>query len=328
MKKNTFSCLAIALMIMIWMLVIFPNRALAEKNPDNKVASVNGTVISQEEFEREMALAYRQLMNTGRRIDQSQFGAFRKQVLEGMIGQELISQACQQKGINVENKLVDTQIEKMKKGFPDEKAFQAALEKSKTSEEKLRADIKKKLSVQKYIQQEITGSIKITEDEVKSYYDSHPEAFDKPEQIKARHILIKAGREADDATKDKAKKRITKIQARLKNGEDFAELAREVSEDGSASKGGDLGFFGRGSMVAPFEKAAFSLAQGEVSDIVETQYGYHLIKLEDRQPASRVKYDEIKDRLKNYLTQLKIRDKVQAHIDQLSKKAKIETFME
>lgn len=328
MKKNYLCWVLIPLAIIIWAITIIPGTALAEEAADEKIASVNGTVITQGEFEREMMTAYRQFMSSGRTINQSQLPEFKKQVLESLIGQELIFQESLKKGIKVEDKAIDAKVDKMKQGFADEEAFKAALEKSKISEDKLRSDLRKKMCVQTYIDQEFTKSTMVPENEIKSFYDSHPEAFKKPEQIRARHILIKVDQTADKEVKEKAREKIIKIQERIKKGEDFAELAKEVSEDGSAEKGGDLGYFGRGAMVPPFEEAAFALAKDEVSDIVETQFGYHLIKVEDKNPESTIKYDEVKDRLQDYLTQLKIREKVKTRLGQLTEKAKIERFME
>jgi len=331
MKKDLGDWFRNATLILLCTVIMNPYPALAEatkRTADEKVALVNGTVITKVEFEREMTAALRQMMSTGRQINQSQLPEFSKGVLESLIGQELIFQESRKKGIKIEDNVLNEQIEKIKKGFPDEEAFQSALEKSQTSEDILRSDLRKKLSVQNYIDQEFSKSTSIPEEDVKSFYNSHPEAFKKPEQIRARHILIKVDPNADADEKKKAKEQIVKIQDRLKKGEDFAELAKEVSGCPSAEKGGDLGFFGRGQMVPPFEKVAFALPQNEVSDIVETQFGYHLIKVVDKKTESVSKYDEVKDRLQAYMTQLKVREKVKAHVDKLIEKAKIERYLE
>jgi peptidyl-prolyl cis-trans isomerase C len=182
--------------------------------------------------------------------------------------------------------------------------------------------------IQKYIDDELALSTNVSDEEIKSFYDSHPESFTKPEQVRARHILIKVDSNAGEAQKKEARKKLAAVQARLKKGEDFAELAKKFSEGPSKSKGGDLGLFRRGQMVKPFEEVAFALPVGQVSDIVETQFGYHLIKVEEKIPASIIKFDEIKERLKAFLQQRKIGAKVQAHIAQLKEKAKIERFLE
>jgi parvulin-like peptidyl-prolyl isomerase len=142
---------------------------------------------------------------------------------------------------------------------------------------------------------EVVGSI-LTEEVIRSYYEEHREGFTRPEKIRCRHILVKRAQESgaegdeekDAAARKEARKKIDDVMARVRGGGDFAELARQYSEDPtSAAKGGDLGFFTRDKMVKPFTDAAFALAVGETSGIVETLYGYHIIKLEARTSSSR-----------------------------------------
>jgi peptidyl-prolyl cis-trans isomerase C len=123
--------------------------------------------------------------------------------------------------------------------------------------------------------------------------------------VRASHILIKADPQADESQKAAARKKIKEIQNKLSKGEDFTALAREYSEGPSGTKGGDLGYFSRGQMVKPFEDAAFTSAPGQVSDIVETRLGYHLIKVTEKKPETIVAYADIKDQLQEYLKQKK-----------------------
>ena len=151
--------------------------------------------------------------------------------------------------------------------------------------------------------------------------------FKQPGQIHASHILVKVEPTAAKKEKAKARKRIQKIEKKLKKGEDFGVLAKKYSEGPSATKGGDLGFFGRGQMVKPFEEAAFALSPGKVSGIVETKFGYHLIKVTDKKPATAIAFDKVKDKLKNDLKQKSIREKVDKYVKQLKDKAKVERFL-
>lgn len=129
---------------------------------------------------------------------------------------------------------------------------------------------------------------------ISTYYNKHINRYKKPKQVKARHILVKAGPTASDAEKAAARKKVEDALARIKGGEDFAKVAQEVSEDGSAKNGGSLGFFGPGAMVKNFEKAAFALKPGELSDVVETKFGYHIIKVEETKEPSIKELDEVK----------------------------------
>ena len=196
------------------------------------------------------------------------------------------------------------------------------------SEAAIKARIERVLTIQGFIQNEIAQKVTVTEKETRDFYDSHPEKFTRPEQVKASHILIKADPEMDENSKRKSRREIEKIRERVEKGEDFAELAREVSQGPSSAKGGDLGYFGRGDMVKPFEEAAFSLKPGEVSDVVETRFGYHLIKATDRREESTIQYQEVKERLQGVLKQAKVNQEVGEYIRKLREKADVEIFLE
>jgi peptidyl-prolyl cis-trans isomerase C len=183
------------------------------------------------------------------------------------------------------------------------------------------------LAVQQFIDEELASKIQVSDAETKSYYDSHPKYFEVPEKVQASHILIKVDSEAGAEAKAGARKRMEAVRVRAKNGEDFAKLAREFSEGPSGSKGGELGYFSREQMVKPFSDAAFALEPGQVSDIVETRYGYHIIKVSSKSEATKTGYDEVKGKIADYLKQKKLNQKVSERIAQLKKTAKIETFL-
>ena len=126
---------------------------------------------------------------------------------------------------------------------------------------------------------------KLPMDDVEKFYNAHMNRYKQPKKVNARHILIKVAEDAPPAEKQKARERIAAAKKRVDGGEDFAKVATEVSEDGSAKQGGSLGMFGPGAMVKPFEDAAFALKKGQVSDIVESRFGYHLIKVDEVQEA-------------------------------------------
>ena len=163
---------------------------------------------------------------------------------------------------------------------------------------------------------------------MKAYYDGHPEMFTQPESVRARHILIKVDPKGDDKVKAAARKKIEEIQKKIKDGGDFEALAKEFSDDTTRSQGGDLGYFSRGRMVKPFEEAAFSTPVGQVSPIVETIYGYHLIMVLDRKPAGKTSYEDAKDRIQQVLKNEKVRTQLRAYLDDVKAKADIQRFLE
>ena len=180
-----------------------------------------------------------------------------------------------------------------------------------------------------YLRKEVAAKVAVSEDDVKSYYDTHQDEFKTPEMVKAQHILIKVDKSASEEDKKQARKKAEDILDKIKAGEDFAKLASEFSDDpGSKSKGGELGFFARGRMVKSFEDAAFALKPGEVSGIVESPFGYHIIKVEERNDAGVEPYDTAKDKIKQKLVQERAKTTVTEFIDKTMKDANVEIHPE
>ena len=197
----------------------------------------------------------------------------------------------------------------------------------KISEAELKSQLRKSIAIQQLVDKKFVQKIDVPEKEVKAFYQSHPNSFKEPEQVRARHIIIKVDSEADESKKSAAIKKLKEIQKRLGNGEDFEMLAKAYSEGPSAANGGDLGYFTKGQMVKPFEKAAFDLSPGKVSDIIETEFGYHLIQVIDKKPESTIEYESIKDKIQNYLKQRKVQEEVNLYIEKLKDNAKVEIYL-
>ncbi len=292
-----------------------------------KVAVVNGTVITQKVFQQETEAAIQRMAMQGQQPDPQKLMEIRKDILENMINRELLYQYALKEGFKADPEEIEAQFAELKGQFPDEEQFKQVIERMKTTEEQLKGQIRQRLVVQKFIEERISKDIEITDKEVKEFYGSNQEMFQQPEQIHARHILIKSEPDATEADKAEARKKIGDVQEKVEKGGDFAELAKEHSEGPSSDRGGDLGFFGRGQMVKAFEDAAFALEAGEVSDVVETQFGYHLIKKEEGKPASTLEYEKVKDRLQDLLKQQKVQEKLAGQIEEIKKDAKIERFL-
>lgn len=297
------------------------------QSAEQKVAVVNGTVINQAEFDNEMNRVLERLQRTGRFPNDLERSQIKKQVLENLIARELLYQESQTKGIKVDQKEIEAQVTALKGRFPSEVEFKNALSTMNLTEADLRFQFERDLAIRKLLDDQIGGKSTVSEKESRAYYDSNLESFKKPEQVRASHILIKVDPGAEEAKKAEARTKIESLQAKLKKGEDFGALAKEYSEGPSGPKGGDLGFFGRGQMVKPFEEAAFSMKPGQVSGMVETRFGYHLIMVAERTPESTLSYEEVKDRLEQYLKQQKVQEAIAAYVETLQGKAKIERFV-
>lgn len=300
-----------------------------EKNlSKDKAAVVNGTVITQADLEREMDGARQRASRMGKPLGASQLLEIKKEAIERLIERELLYQESKKKGTKVDEAALKEQIEAMKKRFPSEAEFKNALTKMNLSEASMKAEFRRGMAIQEFVDKEFVQKTTVSDKDKKAYYDSNPNFFKQPEQVKASHILVNVDPKGDASQKAEARKKIEEVKKKLKKGEDFAALAKEYSQCPSSAKGGDLGFFKQGQMVKPFEEVAFALKPGKVSDIVETRFGYHVIKVVDKKPASTIPYEEVKDRLGEYLKQDKVKKEVSLYLEKVKQKAKIERFLE
>lgn len=306
----------------------FSGAMAGEDTPRAKsAASVNGVNITEEDINRQMfALEQHWLSTQGSAIRPDMIPVLRKKILEELIDQELLYQESRKQGLEVEEKTVSDEMDELKKRFPNEEAFNDEMRQMNFSEETLKVQMKKNLSVKQLVEKEILAKVRVSDEDAKSFYDSHPEHFQQKEKVRASHILIKSEADTDPVSKDERRKKLEAVKKRIENGEDFAALAREFSQCPSAEKGGDLGFFERGNMVKPFEDAAFSLKPGEVSDIVVTPFGFHLIKVTERTEARTVSFDESQDRINQHLRQMTFSEQKNAYVGDLKKKSKVETY--
>ncbi len=195
------------------------------------------------------------------------------------------------------------------------------------SKDEFRQSVRESLAIEKLLNQR--GMKYPTDQEVKDFYDQHTDKFKRPAQIHARHILVRVKPDADEKAWAEAKKKAEAIRKKaVAKGADFAELAKENSDGPSKSRGGDLGWFARGSMVPAFEDAAFKLKKGEVSQPVRTQFGWHIVKKVDEREATTIPYDKIKPELENKLRNQRVQKALQGLLSELHNKKKIELHPE
>ena len=317
-------CLSIGLTLLLSAAFAFSADKTAT---DDKVAVVNGAIISRGEFDRELDFFVKRAAPDGQQISDFQLNQIKNDVLESLIDREVLFQESKKKGIEVKADAISDQLKSIKQRYPDEAQFTEMLKGMGLTESDVQSQINRGMAIQQLINKEVAEKVIISDEESKQYYDTHPEFFKQPEQVRASHILIKVDENASETQKTEAHKKIKEVQQKLQKGEDFATLAKTYSEGPSAPGGGNLGYFRRGQMVKPFEDAAFKLKAGETSDIVETPFGYHLIKVFDKQPEKMLAYAEIKEQLNEHLKKQKLETEVDAYIDSLRKEAKIEKFL-
>ncbi|HET6516491.1 MAG TPA: peptidylprolyl isomerase [Thermodesulfovibrionales bacterium] len=180
-----------------------------------------------------------------------------------------------------------------------------------------------------FLKKEILEKITVTEDDMQLYYKTHKEEFTTPAMVRARHILIHVDKSASNDMKEKAKAKAEDILRKIKTGEDFAKLAAEFSDDpGSKTNGGDLGFFPKGKMMPDFEKVAYSLKPGEVSDVFETPLGYHIARVEEKKESVIEPYDKVRDKVKDKLLADFRKARAEEFLDKAMKENNVELNLE
>lgn len=323
---------------------------------DKTLAIVNGEAILLSEFERTATPVVDQFKRVTPAAEQSadRVKELRKRLLEQMVDDKLLTQEAKKRKIKVGKGELEDGIKKVRERFPAEDEFRSELKKEGLSSTQFEQRIQDQLAVMKLIDQEVKGKVTPpAEADAKTLFEKlqplvkgtppspPPDPSQPPkteeeslrllarriqqefgERVRARHVLLRLDPKASLAERTAVKRRIEDLKKRISQGEEFSELAQRFSEDpGSRERGGDLGFFGRGDMVPPFEAVAFKLEVGQVSAPVETEFGYHLIKVEEKKAARKISLTELQDPLREYLFQEKARDRFEKWMASLRKTA-------
>jgi peptidyl-prolyl cis-trans isomerase C len=299
-----------------------PPKPMPAQLPD-VLAKVNGEDVKKSDFDmlvRDMELGQGPI--PAERRDE-----ILRATLDRLITYTLLSQEAKSRKVVATDSEVEERLKQMQQQFPNEEAFKKALAERNMTLDRLRSDTRNDLVISKMMDAEVATTPGASDAEAKEFYDKNPDKFKQPEQVRASHILIRVDENADAAAKQKALAKIQALLKRAKAGEDFAALAKANSQDGSAAQGGDLNYFGRGQMVPAFDEAAFKLKPGEISDVVTTQFGYHIIKVTDHKDATTVPLEQVSDRVKQFLSGQKKQEKADQFITTLKEKSKIEVLV-
>ena len=296
--------------------------AQAKSSPGDAVVKVNGKPITRLELDRSMKIM---LTQTRAQMLPTELKKAQESVLEQLTNSELLYQAAQEIEMKELDQQVKRQIEENRKRYASDVEFEAALAAVDMTRKELEEFTRRDIAINNMLDKRLGEKVEISDSEAKKFYDDNrSKYFDKKESLRASHILIGLAKGAGEEAKKEAREKALALQKRALSGEDFAKLAREASTCPSKDKGGDLGVFGKGDMVVAFEKAARALKPGEISEVVETQFGFHVIKLTERIAPRTEKYDEVKEKIVEYLKKEKIRSQLPILIKDLREKAKIE----
>jgi peptidyl-prolyl cis-trans isomerase C len=287
------------------------------------VVKINGVAIPRAELDRNMRPLLAKF-GSADALSPEQRALVEETAKENLIRTELLYQLAMKQEIDDLEQQVEEQLAIIKSRSASEEEWNDALAKKGITSEGLREQLKRAIQINAFVENEVVSKIEITDAQLKAFYDEHPESFSKPESMRASHILIGIDAGAGAEEKEQSKRKADEILAQVKSGADFAELAESVSTCPSAEQGGDLGEFERGQMVAPFEDAAFGLDAGAVSEVVETQFGYHIIKATAKSAAEVVPFDEVKDRIEKHLKAQQLQQQVLAKVEEFRKTSVIE----
>ena len=293
------------------------------------VARVNGYAIGRAELEEAISRIEAQV---GGPLPDSERSHVIREILDQLIAYRLLAQEAAARGIAVSEAELDAEVAQVQAQFPSEEVFTQALAQQQTTLAGFRAETERQIVVSRLLQGEIAAQIAITPEQVTTFYEENADQFRQDAQVQASHILIAvpsgAEESARDYARDDARDLAEAVLAEIDTGGDFAALAREHSDDpGSGAMGGDLGFFGEGAMVPEFEQAAFALQPGETSGLVETQFGYHIIRVVDRQAPRTVPLDDVRAQVEEFLAGRTEQEATQKFIDTLRARGTIDVLI-
>lgn len=283
---------------------------------NDTIAKINDVKISKDEYNKIASFLYA----TGY-VQEDKNKGINNDILSFIIDNEVAYQDAQRENITVEDKDVNEKYEDLKEILKSNSAYKTKLDEVGVNDDFLKSQVKKDLIVSKY-KENFMKNIKINDNEIKTYYDNHKDEFTK-EEVRASQILISTlddnNNEVNQEQKEKLKDKAEDILEKLKNNEDFAILAKEYSDDKNSGKdGGDLGYFSKEDKNIDFTNPVFKLEKDQLSDIIETEYGYHIVKVTDKKSVTKT-LEESKEDIKNKI----LNQKYTKHIDSLYKNGKI-----
>jgi len=300
-----------------------PPKPVPAQLPD-VIARVNGEEVKKADLERMIKTMEGR---AGQQVPPDRRDEIYRGAIDQLVVYTLLRQESKTRGIKIDDHEIDQKMQELKGQFQTPDAFEQALKQRGMTLDGLKADARTDLSVNKVMEGVVANVAGPTDAEAKDFYGKNPDKFKQDEQVRASHILVRVAPDADAKTKAQAKAEIDAVLKQLKGGGDFAKLAQQHSQDGSAAQGGDLGYFPKGQMVPEFDKVAFATPVGQVSGIVTTQFGFHVIKVTDRKDARTVPFEEAQPQIKQYLEQQKKQQAADAFIEGLKKKSKIDILI-
>lgn len=289
------------------------------------VVTVNGETITEAQLQQRIAQSQTVVNAQMPESFKEQYEkSLREKLLNEMVTETLLSQKIREKRIVVSSEEVNRCIQNQCRSQKmNQKDLLEMLKAKGQSFDEYKEHTRRELLFEKLIETELSACIEISEDTKKNYYLLHSQEYGLPEQIRISRIFLKVPPDAPDDVKADTKEVADELVERIQNGRDFSSLARTYSDAPSASRGGDEGFFKKGQLKPELEKAVFSLAKGQVSELVKTEDGYHLLKVTEYQKPRTQAYEEVKDEIHAVLLSEKIKESASSYLKELKSQATI-----
>ena len=265
------------------------------------VARVNGVALHADDLEAAMQTVI-PLASYHQNVKPEKMAELRKRALDGLIDEELRYQEAVRLKVQVQPAEVEQALERARKSYKDRDEFEKARRASGATMPQVRASILRALMIQKAYDRLVVSRCRVSEVDAARYYRENTARFVLPEQMRPTLITIGVDPSAPRPDWERARQKAADVARRIASGASFESLAREHSTDASKAKGGDLGFVHRGQLIAEFERALKALAPGQVSPVIETIYGFHLLRLVETRPAVQKTFDEMKATIVRDLT--------------------------
>jgi len=291
------------------------------------IAKVGGKEVKKDELAKVLTEIYPMLESNPQAASMN-ISDILKEIVGKMIDEKMLLLEMKEKKIAATEDEFQKQVNGIYTKFEGKEKFMKFLDERKIKESEFEEKVRNDIALNKLMQSEVYSKVSLTEEEAKKFYDENIDRFKAGKQVKTSHILVKYAKADGEEKRKAAMKKIKAIKkAADKKGADFAKIAEKKSEGPSASRGGDLGLVQKGQMVPAFEEAVFKMKKNEISDIVETPFGFHIIKVFDIKEASTLKFDDIKPQLIQQLKGMKAKASVQQYYKDLRKKYKSEMFI-
>ena len=314
---------SINLIVALLLITVCVPLTVRAETVSRTVAVVNGVDLSEADLNQEINTIMPMSQPFHGKISDEKKAKIRSDAMKVLVDYELMAQDALGKGIKIPQAVIDGEMDKLVKKFKSKKDLVKAYKGAGFTDKTFLRIMQRRLLAEKIHALEVDGKVSVTPEKLKSYYDSNISKYNKPEEFRASHILIKVDPSSNKEKRLALRASADSILKRLKDGEKFEEIAVNESDDDSKNKGGDLGYFHAGQTIPEFNDALTKLKVGETSPVVESLYGFHIIRLTDKRPARQIPLDEVQDKIKKDMVATQKKQLQDEWMDGLHKKAKI-----